>query len=454
MNRKRMSIIGLTLSAVLSVCACAKEEQQVTFTGSTAQEPEYQSNLNVISPSAYGEADGLKLEPGTYISIIGKAEEPAYWRAVEAGVMQAADDLNAALGYTGNDKIKVTYNGPARVEDIDEQVNILDEELSRYPDVIGIASVDEEACTVQFDLATENGIPIIALDSGNQYQGIQCTVKTDNKEAVRTGAHRLAEEIGGKGEVILLVHDSKSESAKERAEGFQNAIAEEYPDIRIAEVLYCDDLEEIKKEIAEEENPDLKEEERKIIAEGFSDADALQYVMERHPELRGVFGTSEQATQLGLEAIKQVERDAENIEKNPNTSGQEEIQAPDAGTEEKNSDVQKETDTEKESEADMEAEAGRKESEGKSFQDSNSAEKYSPIILMGFDAGEKQMQALEKGEISGLVVQNPFGIGYASVIAAARTVLEAGNEAQVTTGYIWVTKENMEDELIQKMLYK
>ena len=73
---------------------------------------------------------------------------------------------------------------------------------------------------------------------------------------------------------------------------------------------------------------------------------------------------------------------------------------------------------------------------------------------MGFDAGKEQLDALRDGEIKGLVVQNPFGIGYASVIAAARTVLEVGNEAEVNTGYIWVTQENMEEESIQNMLYE
>lgn len=76
------------------------------------------------------------------------------------------------------------------------------------------------------------------------------------------------------------------------------------------------------------------------------------------------------------------------------------------------------------------------------------------IVLMGFDTGKEQLQALEAGELSGLVVQNPFGIGYASVVAAARTVQQAGNEAQVSTGYLWVTKDNMNDESIRKMLYE
>ncbi|MDD3141672.1 MAG: substrate-binding domain-containing protein, partial [Lachnospiraceae bacterium] len=77
----------------------------------------------------------------------------------------------------------------------------------------------------------------------------------------------------------------------------------------------------------------------------------------------------------------------------------------------------------------------------------------SHFMLIGFDGGEAQLQSLENGEISGLVVQNPFGIGYATVVAAARSVLELGNEAQVDTGYTWVTKDNMKNENIQKMLY-
>lgn len=50
--------------------------------------------------------------------------------------------------------------------------------------------------------------------------------------------------------------------------------------------------------------------------------------------------------------------------------------------------------------------------------------------------------------------QNPFGMGYAAVIASARTVLEIGNEAEVNTGYVWVTAENMDDTDIKPLVYK
>lgn len=387
MKKKWTIISTAVLSIILAVCACSKKEDTPTFTGDTTEEPSYQGNLNAISPSAYDNAEGLKLEPGAYISIIGKDNSSSYWKEIKRGVEQAAEDLNKALGYSGDDKVKVTYNAPGGVEDIDEQVNILDEELARYPDALGIASIDAEACTVQFDLATENGIPIIALDSGNSYQGIQCTIKTDNTEAARTGAYKLCDEIGGKSSILLLVHDSKSTTGKERESSFKNEIESGHPDVTIAETLYLDKMDDMKKAIAEEQNKEKKEEDKEAAADSLTDEDVIKYYLEKHPEIKGCFGTNVTASQLALSAIDQ-------------------------------------------------------------------AEKSDDIILMGFDAGKEQLAALKNGQIKGLVVQNPFGIGYASVVAAARTVLEVGNEAEVNTGYIWVTQENMEDESIQNMLYE
>lgn len=383
-GKNRWVASAIAAVVILGSTGCAKEEEKPTFTGETTKEPGYQVNLNEISPTVYSEVQGLNLEPGTYISIIGKDESSAFWKSVKKGAAQAAEDLNEELGYTGSDKIKVLYNAPAKEENIDEQVNILDEELARYPDVVGIASIDENACTVQFDLATENGIPVIALDSGNNYPGIQCTVKTDNQDAARTGAYKLADEIGRDGEILLLVHDSKSETGKERASSFQAEIKENYPNIQIAETIYYDQMEELKKKITGEAA--LSEEEPIEVGE-MSDEEVILYYLEKHPEVKGIFGTNNVTTQLAVSSLKEVEKSTE-------------------------------------------------------------------IVVMGFDTGKGQIQSLEDGEIAGLVVQNPFAIGYASVVAAARTVLEVGNEAVVSTGYTWVTKDNLESESIQKMIYE
>ena len=145
MRKRFISIICTSVCAGMLLCACSSNADENVFTGDTTEKPAYQAKLNAISPAAYSSVEGLELEPGTYISVIGKEEDSAYWNQIRAGVEQAAEDLNEALGYSGSDQIKVLYNAPADEEDMNEQVNILDEELARYPDVIAIASIDEAA---------------------------------------------------------------------------------------------------------------------------------------------------------------------------------------------------------------------------------------------------------------------------------------------------------------------
>ncbi len=431
MKKRVFMAVFLAACMTVGVCGCSSADEEDVFTGDTPEVPEWQENLDAISPAVYADIEELDLEPGTYISVIGKMENSPYWQQVAAGVQQAADDINEKLGYSGSDAVRVLFNAPADSEDIDEQVNILDEEMARYPDVIAIASIDENASEVQFDLAIANGISIVAFDSGNSYQGIQCTCMTNNTEAAAMGAEKLCEAIGESGEVALIVPDSVSGNAKDRVSAFQQEISENHPGVSIAETIYMDQIDELKRAAAAEQlgvsaeelttwtaeaageqtaieeaetvadgtdgdedtSENISEEARTrledidSIAGGMSDEDAIVYYLEKHPDLKGCFGTNDETVLLGAQALK-------------------------------------------------------------------SMEKTEDIVMMGFDAGKDQLSALSDGSIDGLVVQNPFGMGYATVVAAARTALEIGNEAQVDTGFVWVDAENMEDESIQPMLYE
>lgn len=387
MKKKWIIIIPLAVCVLVSACVGPKKETPPTFTGDKTKEPPYQGNLNAIMPSAYNNVQGIQLKPGSYISIIGKDNTSSYWKQIKKGVEQAAADLNKTLGYSGDDKIKVTYNAPSSSKDIDEQVNILDEELARYPDAVGIASIDSEACKVQFDLAAENGIPIIALDTGSSYHGIQCTIGTDNAEAARTGAYKLCDDIQNKGSILLIVQDSKSAAATQREESFKEEIKNNHPEVTIAETIFLDKMEGMKKAIADEKNKNKKEGDKEIAPDSLKNEDVIAYYLKKYPDITGCFGTDITSTQLALSVIE-------------------------------------------------------------------GDEKLSDIVLMGFDAGKEQLEALKNGDIKGLVVQNPFGIGYASVIAAARTILQIGNEAVVNTGYTWVTLDNMKQDSIKNMLYE
>ncbi len=74
------------------------------------------------------------------------------------------------------------------------------------------------------------------------------------------------------------------------------------------------------------------------------------------------------------------------------------------------------------------------------------------LKLVGFDSSEELLKALRKDEIQGLVVQNPFRMGYEGV----RTVFEAmkgGPVAQrIDTGVAMVTRENLSDPDIRELV--
>lgn len=441
-KRNVRAAIAAALCMTVLAAGCGKKADDPVFTGDKTEAPAYQANLDAIKSSAYASVDNLDLEPGTYISVIGRASSTPYWNQVKAGVEQAATDLNTALGYSGNDKVKVLYSAPDENDNIDQQVNILDEELARYPDVIAISSVDASACSVQFDLAIENGIPIVAFDSGNSYQNTQSTCKTNNIEAATTGTKNFCEKIGDSGEILLLVHDTVSDTAKEREAGIKNELAANHPNVTVTETIYLDQLKMLKKQIvaeqvgvtpeelaaaeagekkeettgtgdasetiadaasnaasssadesanetAQEVDNELSEKMQQVNdgAAKMSDEDAIRYYMEKHPDLKGCIATNETVTQLAIKTLDQLD-----------------------------------------------------------------AEKH--ITLVGFDAGKEQVNALKDGKVDGLIVQNPFGMGYATVVAAARTVLEIGNEAEVNTGYVWVTADNMNDDTITPFLYE
>ena len=388
MKKKTLALVAAVLSVSLCLNACAggsdKKEDKPT-TNTNVEKDAAQSKLDALKPIAYSSVDGLALEPGSYVSIIGRFAGDSYWKEVEEGAKKAISDLNTALGYKGDEKIKLTYSAPETRDDVNEQVNILDEELARYPVAIGIAAIDTTACTIQFDLASENGIPIITFDSGSDYQNVGSHISTDNIAATKTAATQLAYAIEETGEIAVFVQDSISMTAKQRLQGFSDTIAAEFPNISIVNVYHMDDLETMRQTIVTEKNEALPEGEEPLVAENITQEDVVTYILEKNPNLKGIYATNLDSTQLVAKVLTKLQR--------------------------------------------------------------------TDLKFVGFDGGEEQMQLLKDGVLTGLVVQNPFAMGYAAVVAAARVALGLGNESVVDSGYTWVTPDNMSEKEIEKMLY-
>ena len=392
--RKLWKVLLVSLCAAVLLVGCKDNEdekpEKPQEDQSQSQEIENQSNLDVLQPLAYGNVNGLTLEPKTNITIIGRENNSEYWMELKKGAQRAIKDINTLMGYKGNDKVTLTYAASDRENNVDDQVNILDEEMARYPAALGISAVDASACEVQFDLAAENGIPIVAFDSGTDYQDIVSMIDTNNTEAAQTAAQKLSESIDEEGEIILIIHDSKSTSALQREEAFTKLIQDKYPNVTIGAVYHMDRLEEAEEMIRANEATVTEDgnietiESDEADEEGMTQEEVVKYILEHHPDAKGIFATSETTTELVLDVLDDMKREAK---------------------------------------------------------------------IVAFDGGKNQIKRLEEGKIDGLIVQNPFGIGYATVVACARAILNQGNEAVVNTGYTWVTKDNLKEPNIAKMMY-
>ena len=76
------------------------------------------------------------------------------------------------------------------------------------------------------------------------------------------------------------------------------------------------------------------------------------------------------------------------------------------------------------------------------------------IQLVGFDLGKIQAEAVRNGTEAGVVCQNPYGMGYATVVAAVRAVLNMKNDEFIDSGYQWLDKTTIDLEENAKYLYE
>lgn len=65
------------------------------------------------------------------------------------------------------------------------------------------------------------------------------------------------------------------------------------------------------------------------------------------------------------------------------------------------------------------------------------------VTFIGFDSSPELVDAMAKGDIQGLVVQNPIRMGYLAVTAAADALAGKPVEPRIDTGVVLITKDTM-----------
>ena len=160
-----------------------------------------------------------------YIPVISKGFQHQFWQAVKLGSDQAAADYN----------VDITFEGPATESEVDKQIEMLEAALAKNPAAICFAALDTQAAIPLLEEANSRGIPVVGFDSGVDSDIPVATAATDNLAAAALAADKMAELIGGAGQIAVLVHDQTSRTGIDRRDGFTNRIAEAYPERRVGD---------------------------------------------------------------------------------------------------------------------------------------------------------------------------------------------------------------------------
>jgi ribose transport system substrate-binding protein len=78
--------------------------------------------------------------------------------------------------------------------------------------------------------------------------------------------------------------------------------------------------------------------------------------------------------------------------------------------------------------------------------------KAGKVSFVGFDVSQKFIEAINGGQLHGIVVQNPFNMGYLGVKTMVDNLQGKTVEKKIDTGVMLVTKENMGSSEVQTLL--
>jgi ribose transport system substrate-binding protein len=188
-----------------------------------------------------------------------------FYQVMQLGVEAAAEDLG----------IEVVTQIP-QTWGVEAQTPILDAMVARGDlDYIITAPTEKDQMVGPLQAALDAGIKVITVDTflgdGDYVNGpVKFPISyigSDNVEGGRISARGLAEAIGGKGTVYINSTNPNVSSVQGREQGFKEVMEKEFPDIKVI-------------------GPDYNLDDPNTASQ------QTAAVLEREPELAGVFGTN------------------------------------------------------------------------------------------------------------------------------------------------------------------
>ena len=163
------------------------------------------------------------------LAVIPKGTANMWWATVRQGAEKAAGE---------DGQVDVLWNGPETETDRERQIQAVDDALVRKVAAVVLGPNDFTALARSVDKIVDAGLPCIIIDSPVDNERYHAFAGTDNYRGGADGARRLCAALNGHGTVILTHYVQNSASTDERARGFKETVAKEFPGVTIAAEQY------------------------------------------------------------------------------------------------------------------------------------------------------------------------------------------------------------------------
>src|SRR6516164_2549454 len=161
------------------------------------------------------------------IAVIPKGTTHEFWKSINAGAVKAQRELTAA-----GTKVDIIWKGPLREDDRDQQIQVVEDFMTRRVNAIVLAPLDSRALVRPVHNAVQAKVPVVIMDSDLKSDEYVSFVATDNYKGGVLAGEQMAKLLGGKGNVILLRYAVGSASTEARESGFLEAL-KKYPGIKV-----------------------------------------------------------------------------------------------------------------------------------------------------------------------------------------------------------------------------
>jgi ribose transport system substrate-binding protein len=205
------------------------------------------------------------------IALVTKAMDSEFWLVLADGAKAAA---------AARPGVKLSIVAPDREINIDQQVTILEDQTRKGVKALVVSPAGSAQILSALEQATQRGVPVILVDTDAPFDKKVTYIGTNNRRGGQLAAKGLAEAIGGGPAEVALIHGVPgNESQDERAQGFIDALASDYPKLELVA-----------------RQPGNSER-----ALGLT---VMENILTAHPNIKGVFATNDQMALGAMEALE------------------------------------------------------------------------------------------------------------------------------------------------------